>query len=61
MESKKYNKQVNITKKERSRLTDIENKLVVGGEGQYKISQRGKYTLLGVKIGSRIYPTTWGR
>ena len=38
VESKKYNKLVNITK--RSRPTDIENKLVVtsgwGGVGQYR-------------------------
>ena len=42
MESKKYNNLVNNTKK-RSRLTDIEKKLVItskGGEGQYR--GRGK-------------------
>jgi len=36
VESKNYNKLVNITKKKRSRLTDIENKPVdtSGGDGE---------------------------
>ena len=48
MESKKYNKLVNVT---RSRLTDIENKLVVTsgevGEGQHG-GGSGRDKILGV-------------
>ena len=48
MESKKYNKLVNKTK--RSRLTDPENKLAVTGgegEGQYRVGSL-RHKLLGV-------------
>ena len=41
-ESKKYNKLVNvIKKKKRSRLTDIENKLVLldGGDGKIEVGE----------------------
>ena len=58
---KKYNKVVNITK--RSRLTYIENKLVVtSGErerrGNIGVGEQEVQTI-GCKIGSRIYCTTW--
>ena len=60
----KYNKLVNI-KKKKSRLTDIENKLVAtsgerepGGATQEQGSKR--YKILGIKYATRIFCTTWG-
>ena len=61
MESKKYNKLVNTTKK--NRLTDIENKLgVTSGEGQRGNIRVGEWEVqtIGCKIGSRMYCITRG-
>ena len=60
MESKKYNKLVNIQK--RSRLTDVEKKLAVTSEeeGQYRGGGGGRYKLLGVRWATRMYCTTRG-
>ena len=61
MESKKYNKLVNIIKG--SRLTDIENKLVVtsreGRRGSIGMEE-WKVQTIGCKIDSRMYCTMWG-
>ena len=60
MESKKYNKLVNKTK--RNRLTDTEKKLVVasgGGRGNIGVGEWEAQTTE-CKIGSRMYCTTWG-
>ena len=62
MESKNYNKLVNKTNKQRSRLTDIENKLVVTSwerkvEGNAGLGMK-RHKLLGIKQATRVYHTT---
>lgn len=58
MESKKYNKQVKITK--RSRLTDLENKLEVTSVGMSnKEIREWEVQATGYKTGSRMCYTTW--